>query len=832
MNRRRDDSSDRVLVDFLLAYHEDMARGASRTLGDYLRSFPGHEDEVAWEFVQLKLAQASRDDDGRAVGPFTLIEELGRGGQGVVYLAEDVRLGRRVALKVLNLGGRKADDVLVRFRREAEVGARLGHPNICTVYEVGQSEGTAWIAMEYVEGESLSALIKRDVGCPDRETVTQRLRLIETVARALHVAHEAGVIHRDIKPGNIMIRMTGEPVILDFGLARDERTAQPDLTRTGAVFGTPSYMSPEQLAGATTPLDRRTDIYSLGVTLFQAVTGQRPFDRSTTDALVHAVLNEGLPNPRRINSAISGDLAQVLRTACESDLNRRYASALSLAEEIRCVLEHRPIQARPLSWPSKLARWRRRNPRLALSLASLALALVALAGLAVYSARTEKALRLDVERNWNDRRRTADLKRVRDLEHAYASDLWPMDSDFPNRASGWIEEATAVLARREDDERALRAMGPPPWEDVETAFFGALLTELTEGLPKLEEKLKEVERRKALCSSLAAKSLGDERWRPLRNEGGLGDAYPGLTLAPQWDLVPLRRNPTSRLWEFWLVSSGDEPRLDSATGRWVMKPETGLVMVLVPGAEFLMGAAEDEPGERDERPAQVVRLEPYFISAFEVTQAQWMRYHDGANPSYYYPGKTSESGESFSLIHPVEFMDHDAAVEAARRMGLRLPTEAQWEYACRAGTRTLWSCGSDVEDLGAFANFAGQECPKRLQSRNPAFALHKDRHVIHAPVGSYEPNGFGLFDMHGNVWEWCAERYARSYEGVAHRPGDGREIPEGTEPIFVIRGGGFAHPASMGRSSDRNLSGGAAKHRDLGFRPVRSIEPTRGTEKK
>jgi len=355
------------------------------------------------------------------IGPYRVLSEIGRGGQAVVYLAEDTRLNRPVALKVLSVTEAGAELRMQRFRREAEVASKLDHRGICPVFDAGTQEGAAYIAMRYVAGTTLAACIaesrkkprsrsgsiglalptggsgSRDASGPTRSTqrtsrtgagTTARpndlhaaLRLVEQIARALHAAHEAGVVHRDIKPGNIMVTPGGEPVILDFGLAGGEEGGLQGLTRTGDVMGTPAYMSPEQIAGPSEAIDRRTDVFSLGVTLFECLTLERPFDAPSREALHRVILEDEPPDPRKRNPRISADLAVVIATALEKSLNRRYQTALAFADDLRRIREKRPIAARPISRIGRLVRWAKRRPARAALWITALLGLPVLAGL-------------------------------------------------------------------------------------------------------------------------------------------------------------------------------------------------------------------------------------------------------------------------------------------------------------------------------------------------------------------------------------------------------------------------------------------------------------------
>jgi WD40 repeat protein/serine/threonine protein kinase len=327
---------------------------------------------------------------------YRLIEEIGRGGQGIVYLAEDRRTGRKCALKLLRDAGDISDDVLERLRREVEAAARLHHPGICAVHEAKLEGGSPYIAMNYVEGQSLAhqigtalepddktwrglpgGAIEPDPQEPTRRTPrgpatredTMRVALIiEKAALALHAAHEARVIHRDIKPSNIMVTPGGEPVVLDFGLAHFEESGLQALTRTGEIWGTPAYLSPEQLQGGKVKIDRRTDVWSLGVTLFECLTLKRPFEGPTNNLIFHAIQTKDPPDPCRLNKALPSDLRIVIDTALEKDRDRRYETALAFAEDLRAVREGRPIAARPVGPATRVTRWARRNPAVAASL--------------------------------------------------------------------------------------------------------------------------------------------------------------------------------------------------------------------------------------------------------------------------------------------------------------------------------------------------------------------------------------------------------------------------------------------------------------------------------
>lgn len=335
-----------------------------------------------------------------SLGPYEILREIGRGGQGEVYLARDARLDRLVALKVLSPSGKfgSGQKGLERFRREAATLSLLNHHGICTIFDAGEIDGISYIAMRHVEGEALSRHLARGSALPPPTAVEVAwyVRVAEKVARALHCAHEAGVIHRDVKPGNILVTREGEPVLVDFGLARAERDGELSLTRSDEMLGTPAYVPPEALAGGFKVVDRRADVYSLGVTLYQCLTGHLPHEAASREALYRQILTAEAPDPRRENRSIPRDLKTVLETALAKDPPRRYGTALDFAEDLRRVRELEPILARPAGNLVRLKRWSQRHKALAASLlgtmtvlgAGLAIALFLL--LKVSSERAEK----------------------------------------------------------------------------------------------------------------------------------------------------------------------------------------------------------------------------------------------------------------------------------------------------------------------------------------------------------------------------------------------------------------------------------------------------------
>ena len=384
------------------------------------------------------------DDEGRIperIGPYRVLREIGRGGMGVVLEAIEEPLGRRVALKVLLAQSLTSSAARARFQREAELAARLDHSGIATVYGTGVEDGRPWIAMRFVEGRTLARAIAE---ARDEHASCARLRpadvggrgatlavagCIAKVARALQAAHEQGVVHRDVKPSNIIVAPDGTPILVDFGLAIPEESDGHTLTRTGETAGTPAYIAPEIIGGERARPDAQSDVYALGVTLYECLTLRRPFEAPTPIALYRAILANSPGDARSLNRSITRDLAVVVATAMERDRTRRYANAAALAEDLEACVQGRLIRARPVPWHGRVALWARRDPRRAALASSLVLASIVAAVLAGswWSSRAEV-------------RAAAKLTR----ERAYEQSL---QDGFGNLATNWHAAADSNFLR-------------------------------------------------------------------------------------------------------------------------------------------------------------------------------------------------------------------------------------------------------------------------------------------------------------------------------------------------------------------------------------------------
>jgi serine/threonine-protein kinase len=283
----------------------------------------------------------------------------------VVYKARQQSLGRTVALKMILAGAHAGPEEVARFRIEAEVVAQLQHPHIVRIFEVGQHEGCPYYSFELVEGGSLARQLDGKAAPPDRAA-----RLVEKLARAIHAAHERGVVHRDLKPGNVLLTADGEPKVIDFGLAK-RLDAERGQTRTGAVLGTPGYMAPEQAAGKR-EVGPSADVYALGAILYELLTGRPPFQADTPIDTLLLVVSEEPVAPRRLCRGVPRDLETVCLKCLEKVPRRRYPSALALADDLRGYLRGEGVSARPPGPLGRFDRWARLRPALAATLTALA----------------------------------------------------------------------------------------------------------------------------------------------------------------------------------------------------------------------------------------------------------------------------------------------------------------------------------------------------------------------------------------------------------------------------------------------------------------------------
>jgi serine/threonine protein kinase len=339
---------------------------------EYRARFPPHADALAMQFelqAYLEPPDATlvspREPPGEVRPPlpevpgYEVLGELGRGGMGVVYKARQTALKRLVALKMILAGAYAGREQLARFRSEAEAVARLQHPNIVQIFEVGEQHGLPYFSLEFCPGGSLAAQLDRTALLP-----LQAAQLVEVLARAVHAAHEGGIIHRDLKPANVLLTADGTPKITDFGLAK--RLDSPGgQTASGDIVGTPSYMAPEQAGGNTREVGPATDVYALGAILYELLAGRPPFQAATPLDTVLQVLHDEPVPPRQLQPRTPRDLGTICLKCLAKAPGKRYPSAADLADDLRRFLDNKPIRARPVRAWERAWKWAKRRPTLA-----------------------------------------------------------------------------------------------------------------------------------------------------------------------------------------------------------------------------------------------------------------------------------------------------------------------------------------------------------------------------------------------------------------------------------------------------------------------------------
>ena len=625
-------------------------------------------------------------DHPKHIAHYKLKEVLGEGGFGIVYRAWDTQLETNVAVKMPKVAGLNDDQarrIIARFLREARAAARLPpHTNLCPVREVGEYLGQHYVVMAFIQGKPLSHAVRP-------LEVDHALRLVRKIARAMQVAHDHGVVHRDLKPSNIMLVDGYQPVVMDFGLALRMDVDESDKTTVGRVLGTPAYMSLEQIEGQAVRIGPQSDVYSLGVILYELLTGHVPFEGSLVQMVGKII--KGDPNgPSRLNPEVTKDVEAVCLKAMAREMKDRF-----------------------------------------LTMAEFALAL---------------------------------------SECIAAREALADSVELPPRP---------VSKRAAADESSRLDFSPAEIPDTPIGSSGATL------------------------------------------------GSPGINHAPfdrqvAWD--------SQEKWSAYL-------------GRPVHQTNAvGMEMVLIPPGEFVMGSPETEPERSDEETPHSVRItQPFCLGAYPVTQAEFAKVMN-SNPSQFNEDELGHPTGRFpvemvSWYDCLEFCNKLSArdgrppyysltlikldergfikwanVEVLSGVGYRLPTEAEWEYACRAGTQTATAFGDSLSSTQA--NFNGNS-PYGHALRGPYLGRTSS-------VGCYPANQFDLHDMHGNVWEWCWDGSDEDY--YKHAPFEDPTGPEETASR-VIRGGcwrdrGAGAPGGSGfcRSAARHHCSPVVRLGVLGFR--------------
>ena len=871
---------------------------------------------------------------------------------GKILKVRDEDLHRDMAMKVMKAAPAQegaaspspsASQRLARFVDEAQITGQLDHPGIVPVHEIGlDPRGHVFFTMKLVRGRTLRDVFDLAWKREEDWSTTRVLGALLKVCEAMSYAHEHKVIHRDLKPGNIMIGRFGEVLVMDWGLARlldrpdpkdirvRERAecpttaflsdrgqatpATPDsplMTMDGDVIGTPAYMSPEQASGRIDCVGIQTDVYAIGAILYHLLARRMPYVEPGVAVDNYAIWRWVQAGPPASLDKLAVDAPAELIAICERAMarepSRRYANAQELGDDLRAYLETRVVRAYRVGPVVELRKWVARNRGTAILASAVVVLVIAAAVVFAWQERqrAEEALLAGDARQASDLLRRAprlsaareggaveieawlrDARAVvsRELEHQRRLDDLvaaarrtgslaeiPIvrspdlagDIEFATKqATDWtaiLEKKHAAVERgelsgealerariafdvmpREVEFWAARARRLAPSHETELSISDPELqlsnkswTALLDDIRTLREHaIPDAEARLESARSLRAISIDGEASAWTDAVHSIADvakcpAYHGLTIVPQLGLVPLGRDASSGLWEFWHVLTGDRPRRGT-DGRWVIGPTTGMVLVLIPGGIADVGADPkdrtavhfDPQASATELPARV-ELAPFFLSKYEMTQGQWL-HETGEMPSQYFAGEEFVPNPRITRSHPVENVAWSSCDAVLRRLDLTFPTEAQWEYAARAGVVTPFPCGTDPQCLAGSVNFADQTLQSMMKESLRERPSVADGYGLHAPVGSFAPNAFGLHDMLGNVAEWCRDWYTDSCDKAPPMPPEGERLPT-TSRMRVIKGAGWQDPLSAMRFSRRDELAPGSRRETLGVRAARRL---------
>ena len=777
------------------------------------------------------------------LGNYVILDQLGQGGMGMVLKAEHKRMRRIVALKVLSPHVTKTSESVARFQREVMAAAQLRHPNIVAADDADEANGTHFLVMEFVEGRDLSATVRAH-GALSPGLASQ---YILQAARGLEYAHQKGIVHRDIKPHNLMLDATGTVKILDMGLARFE-SADDDLeqlTSTGQIMGTVDYMAPEQ-ALDTKQADARADIYALGVTLWYLLTGRIVYSGDSVMAKLLAHRESPIPSLVAACPAASPELEKVFARMVAKQPEDRYQSMREVIADLQLCLGIATAAPSVASEPDGDTRLNAFLGNLAQSAGSR----VATKGFAtktVSKKQAAPATGFDATVTLPSAEVSTDPQTQRSIapRRVPVATRSVSGGPVPARSASQGQRAAGLAGIPYSRVAFLVAAGGAVVLLLAAVVFfvqtgaGVIRVEINDpgievAIQGTEIRLKQADQGKDVKLSPGEKTLivqrGDFTFETdklvlkdkdtvtVRVELLAGEVQvrQGQTLlgkgtlpAPPLAVAPFDETQAKQHQQAWSEYSNlpVEREINLPGG-------VKLAMVFIPPGEFLMGSSEEEQAKflaeaqaandgwgiehlSSEGPQHRVRItKPFYLGKYEVTQAQWESLM-GANPAHFRDDPANPVEQvSWADITPFLRQLNDRA--SVSGMEFVLPTEAQWEYACRAGTTTYWHSGETEDRLRQYAWF----------SVNSGGKTH--------PVGQLRANGFGLYDMHGNVREWCADWYTRGY--YADSPVDDlMGDPSGSSR--VIRGGSWDF-ARRCRSANRDgySPGSILRGVSLGFR--------------
>lgn len=846
----------------------------------------------------------------RQLGRYRIVRKLGQGAMGSVFLAKDEQLDRQVALKFPRGNLQQGGEQQARFLQEARAAAALHHANICPIYDAGEIQGINYICMGYVDGAPLSQFAVQDSGLTEQQIA----RIILQIAKAVAAAHGAGFIHRDLKPANIMIDLNNEPVILDFGLARRiNRKEDQRVTQAGAIMGSPCYMSPEQVDGDEQRIGPQSDVYSLGVILYELLSGRVPFEGSFA-SVMGQIMTKIPDKPSSFRKNLSVRLETICNKMMAKQQDQRFPSMAAVADALQEYLDKfdGPDSATAdgntnETAPTNKGEQRKQHIEQLIKASDYGPAETLLVSL---SRETSDALQSYAV--WA----AAELPKLRKLREQVRAGRQD------------IYETATRLMKTYDYEQVVRLLSDYPY-DIRTPNMQQLL-ERAERLSNDVERLSKgiaaartrgdndtlmkllQEKLKLKPHDREAKELYDQLLR--RSEGPIskvlgGNAPRSVRAIPaslQWLMifvlvVPMCAVPAYMWAQGYLARKSEKSerpipfiqqefvKADDANAPEPPKPDENQPQVPPKDdADPPVGQQPEStiPANVESQPAQAppTAIAPFDAAQAALHQQEWAKYlkvpvevtnsigmklkiipagkfkmggdkvaRDVTLTQSYYMGMYEVTQEQYERVmkknpsrfkgvqNPVEEVSWDDAVEFCRQLSLlpdektaghtyRLPTEAEWEHACRAGTTTSFSFGDDASqfyDYGWASENSGNE---RLDV-NSIFATDPDNSWARLmandcqphPVGTKLPNPWGLYDMHGNTFEWCQDLFA-------NLPTDAAIDPRGPESgeNRVIRGGSWINGAGSIAVYHRDNHKPSHHDTGVGFRVVLSLNNPNG----
>ena len=742
------------------------------------------------------------------VGRFKVLELLGQGTMGVVFRAIDETANppEVVALKLLH--PRFSDErATSRLHHEAIFLSKLDDRRIARFVGSGTTP-VPFVAMEFIEGTPLAKPNHIRMWSLEKR-ISHATTILADIAEALAVAHRKGVLHRDLKPDNIIVRPDGSPVLVDFGVGHWSPGSLTKLTQTGEINGTPRYMSPEQFDSRKL-IDERSDIWALGVIYYFLLSGKAPFDGTTIDEVRDQVR---MKTPAKIvvnGERLPRNVETVLSVALSKLPNRRYQSASMLAEDLRRLEREEKISAKPLGLVAHVQQWIVFNPRALIALLAASAILCAIV-LFLFNQKQEIARRS----------RLGDAPVIRELL-AEASSMWPRRTSAFDAMQDWRRRAHEISKRK---GQHLEDLNSTSSGSEESTLRGILALQNS-----LASKIAEVDERIVFASTLEQLKNTEHAaaWKHSIAAISTSEMYNGLRLTPQIGLLPLGENAETGLWEFWAIETGSRPSWVSGAAK-LRGNRDGIVLVLVPGGVFSLGAQSElkskngfhpRAGVRTDGPMASTAVRPYFVSKFETTQGQWLNMTN-SNPSLEYAGRhrwqLSSLDRAITELHPVESVSWEEVTRVCWKHGLRLPNEAEWELPVRRS----FVLNSPVNALKGQENLLDASFVEGTDKGFFDSVPWDDSYIVHSPVGSFVGNRWGIHDMLGNVSEWVSD----SYDVRQRHPLSDERVLQNFAKYRVMKGRHYGATAANARASYRNRSPERSFSHTLGFRTARSIAP-------